>query len=165
MTISIRRAEPADYAAVHQIFSGPKAVAGTLQLPYPSVELWRKRLAEPPDGQFNLVACIDEQVIGYLGLHTFPNHPRRRHVGQLGMAVRDDVQGQGAGTALLHAALELADRWLNLQRIELEVYVDNEPALHLYQKSGFVIEGAMSRFAYRDGQYVDVYLMARFKPE
>ena len=30
MTITLRRIEPADYAALHQIFSGPKVVWGTL---------------------------------------------------------------------------------------------------------------------------------------
>jgi putative acetyltransferase len=46
-TFTIRRAEPGDYEAVHRIFAGPKAIWGTLQLPYPSAELWRKPLAEP----------------------------------------------------------------------------------------------------------------------
>jgi putative acetyltransferase len=41
------------------------------------------------------------------------------------MAVRDDWQGKGVGTALMEAALDLADNWLNLTRIELTVYVDN----------------------------------------
>ena len=77
------------------------------------------------------------------------------------MAVRDDRQGQGVGTALLRAAVDLADQWLNLQRLELEVYVDNEPAVRLYRKFGFEIEGTLLRYAYRAGQYVDVYAMVR----
>ncbi len=165
MTLSIRRNEPADYEAIHQIFTGPKVVWGTLQLPFPSLETWRKRLAEPPEGKFGLVACIKNEVVGQLDLHTFPTHPRRRHVGQIGMAVRDDWQGQGVGTALLQAAVDLADKWLNLLRLELEVYTDNEPAIRLYKKSGFVIEGTLAQYAYRDGQYVDVYAMARLKRE
>ena len=49
------------------------------------------------------------------------------------MAVRDDWQGKGAATALLQAAIDLADKWLNLTRLELEVYTDNEPAIRLYR--------------------------------
>jgi putative acetyltransferase len=41
------------------------------------------------------------------------------------MAVRDDWQSRGVGTALMEAALDLADNWLNLTRIELSVYTDN----------------------------------------
>jgi putative acetyltransferase len=160
---TIRRAEPSDAGAMHRVYSAPGVIRGTLQLPFPSIENWRKRLAEPPDGTFNLLACVGDEVIGQLGLHTFPHHPRRRHVGQIGMAVRDDWQGKGAGSALIQAAIDLADQWLNLSRIELEVYTDNEPAIRLYKKSGFVIEGTHPKFAFRDGQFVDVYAMARLK--
>jgi putative acetyltransferase len=79
------------------------------------------------------------------------------------MAVRDDWQGQGVGMALMRAAVDLADKWLNLTRLELDVYVDNEPAIRLYEKFGFSIEGTMVNFAFRDGQYVDTYLMARLR--
>ncbi len=160
---TIRRAEPSDYESIHRIFSGPKAVWGTLQLPYSSLEMWRKRLVEPPEGLISLLACVNAEVVGQLGLHTFPSHPRRRHVGGIGMAVRDDWQGRGAGTALLQAVVELADQWLNLSRLELEVFTDNEPAVRLYKKFGFFIEGTHVRYAFRDGQFVDVYTMARLR--
>ena len=161
MTFLIRRAEPDDYEAVRQVFSGPKVVWGTLQLPFASAEGWRKRLAEPGEGTYFLVACASDEVIGQLGLHTFPHVPRRRHAGQIGMAVRDDWQGKGAGSALVRAAIDLAGNWLNLTRLELEVYTDNEPAVQLYKKFGFEVEGTLVRFAFRDGQYVDAYAMAR----
>lgn len=163
MAIIVRRAEPGDYEGVQKIFAGPKAVWGTMQLPFPSIENWRKRLSEPPEGSFSLLACEENEIVGQLGLHTFPNHPRRRHVGQIGMAVRDDWQGKGVGTALMQAAIDLADKWLNLSRLELEVYTDNESAVRLYKKFDFVIEGTLVRFAFRDGQYVDAYEMARLR--
>ncbi len=59
MPITIRHIEPGDYEALYKIFSGPKVVWGTLQLPFPSAEMWRKRLAEPPEGFYSLVACVD----------------------------------------------------------------------------------------------------------
>ena len=161
---TIRRVEPDDYPAIQRIFTGPNAMRGTLQLPYPSMELWRRRLAEPPEGAFDLVACVDGEIVGQLHLGTNPNKPRRRHAGSIGMAVRDDWQGKGAGTALMQAAVDLADRWLNLSRLELEVFVDNEAALRLYRKFGFVVEGTMIGYAYRDGHFVDVHAMARLRP-
>lgn len=165
MTITIRRAEPGDYQAVHKIFCGPKAVWGTLQIPFPSVEMWRKRLTDPEEGLYPFVACIDDEVVGQSGLHTFPTRPRRRHVGQLGMAVRDDWQGKGVGTALMQAMIDLADKWLNLSRLELDVYTDNVPAIKLYRKFGFTIEGTANNYAFRDGRFVDVYLMARLREQ
>ena len=87
-----------------------------------------------------------------------------RHVGSIGMAVRDDWQGKGVGTALMEAALDLADNWLNLTRIELRAYVDNAAGIALYEKFGFEVEGTHRRLAFRDGEYIDAYSMARLKP-
>ena len=63
----------------------------------------------------------------------------------------------------MQAAVDLADKWLNLVRLELDVYSDNEPAIKLYKKFGFVIEGTMSRYSFRDGEYIDTLMMARLK--
>jgi L-phenylalanine/L-methionine N-acetyltransferase len=161
MDITIRRLEPNDYEAMQKIFAGPKVIWGTLQLPFPSIEIWRNRIAEVPNDMFRLAAMAGSEMVGQLDLFTSPNHPRRRHAGQIGMAVRDDFQGQGVGSALMQAATDLADNWLNLQRLELEVYCDNEPAVWLYKKFGFEVEGTMKGYAFRAGEYVDVYAMAR----
>jgi L-phenylalanine/L-methionine N-acetyltransferase len=123
--ITVPHSEPEDYKALHRIFSGPRAVAVTLQMPFPRAEMWRERLSEPPEGLYSLVACVEGEVVGSLGLETSPTRWRMRHVGSIGMAVRDDWQGKGVGTVLMEAALDLADNWLNLTRIELRVYVDN----------------------------------------
>lgn len=163
MDIVIRRLEPTDYLAVQKIFVGPKAIWGTSQLPFPSIELWRKKLAEPPPGLFSLVACVGDEIAGTLGIHTFPDNPRRRHVGQLGMAVRDDFQGKGVGSALMKEAVNLADKWINLSRLELEVYCDNSAAVALYKKFGFEVEGRLFKFSFRDGEYVDAFFMARLR--
>jgi L-phenylalanine/L-methionine N-acetyltransferase len=163
MTTTIRRAEPGDYEAIAEILTCPGVVWGTLQVPYPSVEQWRKKTAEPQEGLYSLVACTEREVIGLIGLHTYPNQPRRRHVGGIGMMVRDDWQGKGIGTQLMQAAIDLADKWLNLSRLELTVYPDNEPAIKLYKTFGFQVEGTQVCGAFRDGRYVDTLMMARVR--
>jgi putative acetyltransferase len=156
--VIVRRAEPDDYEALHRIFSGPRAMAGTLQMPLPSAQMWRERLSEAPEGLFSLVACVEDEVVGSLGLENSPTRWRVRHVATIGMAVRDDWQ-----TALMEAALDLADNWLGLTRVELTVYTDNAAAIALYEKFGFGIEGTHRRYALRDGEYVDAYSMARVR--
>ena len=72
MDITVRHTEPEDFEALRHIFNGPRATAGTLQLPFPSAEMWRKRLSEPQEGMFSLVACVDDEVVGEISLHTSP---------------------------------------------------------------------------------------------
>jgi len=79
--ITVRHAEPDDYEALHRIFQGPRVIAGTLQLPFPTRARWRERLSEISREGFFLVACADDEVIGNLGLHTSPARWRVRHTG------------------------------------------------------------------------------------
>ncbi len=164
MNVVIRAAEPSDFAAVCETMSQPIAQANTLQLPFASVEMWRTRLAELPAGSHMLVALVDGKVVGNLGLHPAAKHIRRRHVGAIGMAVHDAYHGHGIGTALMKAALDLADNWLQYTRLELEVYADNDAAIALYKKFGFVVEGTHPKDSFRNGVFVDCLSMGRLRP-
>lgn len=166
VAVTLRRTLPSDAEAVAAVFAGPNALRGTLQLPFPSAEVWRTRIAQESESTLiSLVACAGSEVVGVIGLHLNTAVPRRAHVAELGMTVRDDWQGRGVGQSLLTAALDMADRWLPVRRIQLTVFVDNEAAIHLYRKHGFEPEGTLREFALRDGRYVDALLMARLRPK
>jgi putative acetyltransferase len=65
----------------------------------------------------------------------------------------------------MQAMCDYADRWMGILRIELTVYADNVPAIALYRKFGFEIEGRHRGYAMRDGRYVDAFAMARIHPD
>jgi len=159
--IVVRRAQSRDAEAMAATFSLPGPMAGTLQLPFPSPATYAKWIEELAAGDYLLVAEVDGVVIGNLGLHAAGKSPRRRHVGALGMAVRDDFHRRGVGSALVAAALDLADNWIGYTRLELTVYTDNAAAVALYRKFGFGIEGTARAYALRNGAYVDAFMMAR----
>jgi L-phenylalanine/L-methionine N-acetyltransferase len=162
MNITIRKEEPSDAEAIWKCFTAPLVVRNTLQLPYRSLESIREMLSKNVDGVQSLVAVVDGEVVGSISLHT-SSRPRVNHKGVVGMMVRDDWQGKGIGTAMMRAVVDLADKWLNLTRLELTVFTDNEPAISLYRKFGFEIEGTLRKFGFRDGEFVDAYTMARVK--
>jgi len=163
MMISIRHAEPADAEALHRILSEHAVCRQTLQIPYPPTRNQQQFLEKMVGGDdFLLVASVSEEVVGSLGLH-IQKPIRCRHIGRLGMTVRSDWQRKGVGTALINAAIDMADNWLNLKRLELDVWTDNKAAIALYKKAGFAIEGTHRCRAFRDGQYIDAYSMARIR--
>lgn len=158
--IRIRVAGPEDVAAIVANLNERSAAAMTMQIPY-TTEAERAPIVNADQRNRTLVAEVDGRVVGHIGLHMETR--RRAHVGSLGMAVLEEYRGHGIGTALLEAVLDLADNWYNLLRMELHVYTDNDPAVRLYQRHGFVIEGTHRAYVYRLGSYVDAYSMARIR--
>lgn len=161
LPVTVRGMRRDDAPALLDVYSCPGVIAGTLQLPFRTPEEIAQRLAEGPPTLHRLVAEVEGKVVGSLGLDT--GRWRTAHLGRIGMMVHDAYQGRGIGTALMASAIELADLWLGLQRLELEVYTDNAPGLRLYQKFGFEIEGTKRRYALRDGVFVDAHVMARLR--
>lgn len=160
--IIVRAREPRDLDDLFEILQQPRFIWGTLQLPHPSYLKTKERVMQDDPGRTSLVAEIEGKVVGMLSIGV-QNRPRVKHVGGIGMGVHDAYQGRGVGTALMGAAVELADKWLNLSRLELTVFVDNGPAIALYTKFGFEEEGRSRASAFRDGKYVDSLYMARVR--
>jgi Acetyltransferase (GNAT) family len=65
---------------------------------------------------------------------------------------------EGLGRALAVQAIQAA-RQAGMERIELEVFASNKPALALYQTMGFVTGGTKRRARKLDGQYDDLVCM------
>ncbi len=158
--ILVRASEPEDVSDLTEVLNQPRAVWGTMQVPFTSIAERRRKYEGRPDT--HLVAVIEGKVIGTLGL--MRGEGRRGHSATLGMAVHDAYAGRGAGTALMAAIMEQADRWLNIRRLELSVWTDNVRAIALYERFGFEHEGVLRSYAWRDGAYADAASMARLRP-
>jgi putative acetyltransferase len=165
--LTIRRAHPGDAEAFARMMSEPGVFAQLMQMPYADAAQWRERLArgaEPGQPDLQLVAEAEARLVGSAGLHAVGPALRRRHAMMLGISVTRAWQGRGVGRALMQALCDYADRWLGLRRLELQVYADNAPAIALYRRFGFELEGTHRGYAMRDGVLVDSLSMARLRP-
>lgn len=160
--IVIQRFTEAHLEGVAALYNDPAVYRQVLQMPFQAVEMWRKRLVMDNERRLQLVAVHGGEVIGQLGLEQYLR-VRQSHVGSFGMGVATAWQGKGVGSRLLAAALDVADNWMNLHRVELTVFADNEAAQSLYRKFGFEVEGRLRDYAVRDGKYVDTVSMARLR--
>jgi L-phenylalanine/L-methionine N-acetyltransferase len=157
--LTFRAAGPADAEAIAALQALPGFRHGTLRLPFPRPEEIRQWLERTgPDGR-ELLGFTGTTLVAVGGLQRLPG--RRSHVGHIGMGVHDAWQGKGVGTALMGELITFGERWLGLRRLELTVFVDNAPAIALYRKYGFAVEGTHRAYALRDGVLVDAYAMAR----
>lgn len=105
------------------------------------------------------LALDSDRVIGMLDFHCFPE-AQQTHAGAFGMSVAKTARGTGVGTELLKALFAWAHS-KKIRRIELEVFSNNEGAIQLYEKAGFVLEGRKHQAVEVDGEFVDVLLMAK----
>lgn len=72
---------------------------------------------------------------------------------------------KGYGSEVTQLMINYAFESLNLNRIQLHVYVKNERAIHVYERCGFVIEGTLREAMYRAGNYHDFYVMGILKKD
>lgn len=164
-SLLIRAAEPGDAPTLTAMANLPGVRHGTLQLPFEPNERLERRLAAGSSDRL-LVGMIkdgadSQKIVMHGGI--LPCTRRRAHVAEVILIVHDDHVGRGYGSAMLGALLDLADNWLGLRRLELEVNVDNASAIHLYQKAGFEIEGTKRGDVLRAGILIDSHIMGRLR--
>ncbi len=159
--VQIRPVRPDDAEALHRIRRQPSVARYTMGLPSMRLDAMRKRIDSYGPDEHILVAELDGEVVGMAGLHV--GAIKLRHVGSIGIMVADEHQGRGIGRALMVALLEIADGYLGLIRVELEVVVENAAAVHLYESLGFEREGVKRAAFLMDGGLADLLVMGRLR--
>jgi RimJ/RimL family protein N-acetyltransferase len=101
----------------------------------------------------------DARIVGGLNLKG-GTRAGTRHCAVLGISVAKGWRDQGIGRQLMARATEWSRESGVLKRLELLVFAENERAIHLYEKFGFVVEGRLRQAIYRHGRYYDDLLMA-----
>ena len=164
--VIVREARPEDadqlVAYVQRIASEPGISivlgAGEFDLSVEQEQQFLRDCAAADNGVY-LVAEAEGQIVGLL---VCQGGKRRavRHAATLSTSVAREWRNQGVGSALLARAIAWARGTGIVSRIELDVFARNQPAIHLYEKHGFEVEGRRKRAVYRDGEYHDNLVMA-----
>jgi RimJ/RimL family protein N-acetyltransferase len=127
-------------------------------------EAFLRKLGESEsDVVLGIVARETDQLLGGTGLHQIDS--RNRHA-QFGIFLGEKTSwGKGYGTEATRLIVRYAFDTLNLNRVWLHVYEDNDRALRVYEKVGFRIEGRLRQDTFRDGRYWDTIVMAVLREE
>jgi len=162
--VILRAAEPADAPGISALLGRLGTVEGLLQVPDMPVASRLEFLQRIEPRECRLVAVAGGDIVGSAGLHGMGTSLRRAHVRGLGIGIAPEWQGRGLGRQMLLRLLDWADNWGGVLRVELHVHADNERAMALYRKLGFIEEGRHRAYALKSGRYVDSLSMARLHP-
>lgn len=72
---------------------------------------------------------------------------------------------KGYGKEATRLMVDYAFSTLNLNRVQLHVSTENERAIEVYEKNGFIKEGTLREAMYFDNRYIDFYVMAVLKKD
>ncbi|MDH5481662.1 MAG: GNAT family N-acetyltransferase [Candidatus Bathyarchaeota archaeon] len=108
-----------------------------------------------------IVAQVDANIVGMATLAR-GRLEKNKHTAHLGIGILKEFGGIGIGTAMINYLMEWARKQEGLEKIALTVFSTNEPAINLYRKFGFVMEGINEKQYKIEGKYVDDIIMGRF---
>ena len=92
------------------------------------------------DYAYYLVAEYDGELAGSAGMRVICNEGNIDNV-----VVKQSLRGKGIANALISELIALGES-MNVEAYTLEVRVSNAPAIHVYEKKGFVNEGIRPKF-------------------
>lgn len=166
--VLVRSAEVGDANAILEIMDGIRR-EGAFEISIPEgfrvskndEEAWSSDLLADPN-QLLVVAEVEGRLAGLVHLGA-RSQERLAHSSQIAVAVHPDWRGKGIAQRMLIPALAWAEAHPILERVEQSVLGNNEHAIELYRKLGFVEEGRRRQGVKLGPEsYTDDVLMCRF---
>ncbi len=121
-----------------------------------SVDIWNNVIN---GNDFLQVASEDDKIVGYIRAER-GRFRRNFHTAYIIVGILRDYAGKGIGTTFF----KNLDKWASqngVHRLELTVECHNYATRHLYEKSGFKIEGTRAKSMLVEENFVDEYYMAK----
>ena len=147
--MKIRALEETDLQFVHHLNNEYTIMSYWFEEPYESLSelktLYQKHILDESERRF--IIEDDHTSIGVVEL----------------VEINFVLGNKGYAKKAFKMAIDYAFLVLNLNKVYLYVDVNNEKAVHIYKKAGFIIEGELKEHFYTQGKYKDCYVMGLLK--
>lgn len=161
----IRRARPADAAAIAEIYTqGILERIATFESEPRTPEMMLAWLAEHDERHPVLVAEQAGRVLGWASISSYRPRACYAGVGEFSIYLHRDARGQGIGKVLLGALIDEARR-LGYWKLLSRVFPFNTASRRLCAALGFREVGIYEKHAKLDGRWLDVVIVERLIPE
>lgn len=103
------------------------------------------------------------KLIGDIGISSV--NPKNKHA-EIGLSIGDkSFWGKGYGTDVVKAVLAFCFDKLNLNKVYLDVWEENQRAIKCYLRCGFRNDGMLRQHVWKDGKYHNKIIMSILKDE
>lgn len=164
-SLVLRQPEVADLPYLVRFANDPE-LRGWLRFHRPMSEdeesRWLRALEPSDDLVWLMVPHGAPGPVGSIGLHDWDRVAAHAELG-LGI-LRPTDRGKGMGEEACRLVLRHGFEELRLERVFLHVYTDN-PAVRLYERLGFRVEGTLRRHGWKRGAWRDQHVMGLLRGE
>ena len=155
--VYIRSFRKEDYPACAKIYEeGMSTGIATFETQVPDWEQWNKKFVKA----CRLVACIDDEVVGWIALSPFSSREVYKGVAEVTLYITSNARGKGVGKQLLKECIDLSEN-NGFWTLQAKIFSLNKPSLRLFEISGFRTVGLREKLGQRDGKWFDNVLMER----
>ncbi|MBB1635565.1 MULTISPECIES: spermidine N1-acetyltransferase [Cupriavidus] len=148
---------------VHSLNNDAKIMRYWFEEPYETFtelsQLYDRHVHDQRERRF-ICENLDGEAVGLVELMEL-NHIHRR--GEFQIIVAPASQGRGYASTATRLAMDYAFMVLNLHKLFLIVDVQNEKAIHIYEKCGFQREGELREEFFSYGAYHNALRMCAFQ--
>lgn len=162
-TIYLRSLELDDLERTYKWHNNPslyKTLCGSFRyVSRSSDEEWLRNKQSYSTQELNLAICLtsNSQHIGNIYLRQIDWVSRH---GEVEIFIGEfDHRSKGFGQAALRLLIQHAFQDLGLFRLYLYVLEDNKPAIRVYEKCGFIVEGKFRKHFFKNGEFKNVFVM------
>jgi len=126
---------------------------------------WFERSLQKRDERLWMVEAIEtHEAIGTVGLVHIDRRSRKAEWGRL-LIYPDEYRHGGYGSEIESLILRYFFDHMNMNRLQCELFVENENVIALHKKFGFKQEGLFRQYVFKEGRYRDVVYLALLREE
>ncbi|SHE79537.1 diamine N-acetyltransferase [Seinonella peptonophila] len=163
-TVRLRPLEREDLLYVHRLNNNAEIMTYWFEEPYESFvelcDLYDKHIHDQSERRF--IVEKEEIRLGLVELVEIDYIHRRA---EFQIIIDPSNQGHGYATIATKLAIHYAFTVLNLHKLYLIVDIENQRAIHIYEKVGFQTEGKLRDEFFAAGRYHDALRMCMFQHE
>ncbi|MGW1681317.1 GNAT family N-acetyltransferase [Saccharopolyspora sp. NPDC002376] len=165
--VSLRPVREDDLAELEWLINEPETTAPYNWWGWQKPDRMTKRWEESGllgDEQGVLLAIVEDELVGFVSWHRVETGPSS-HCFDIGVNLQPDSRGRGYGTEAQRLLVQYLFAHTQVNRLQAGTELANAAEQRALEKIGFIREGVLRAYTYRNGRWRDCVLYSLLREE